>query len=136
MGPSGHQPALLPNWTPYLPLPGSSDQCPVRYGTRWARHAPRNITPPRTWHVARVCSAAPHCSDPDTGQDRIWLETQRRVLCWLCAPHSFTLLLAHGTMQMMVMMMIYMMMICSVVPMIADLDDATGSRGEEPKIRK
>lgn len=39
-------------------------------------------------------------------------------------------------MQMMVMMMIYMMMICSVVPMIADLDDATGSRGEEPKIRK
>ena len=55
----------------------------------------------------------------------------------LYAPHSFTLVLAHGTKQMMVMMMlVMMMMICSVVLMIADLDDATGNRGEEPKIRK
>ena len=53
----------------------------------------------------------------------------------LYAPHSCTLVLAHGTKQMMVMMTM-MMMICSMVLMIADLDDATGNRGEEPKIRK
>ena len=36
----------------------------------------------------------------------------------------------------MMVMMMFMMMICSMVLMIADLDDATGNRGEEPKIRK
>ena len=57
------------------------------------------------------------------------------MLPWLHTPSPLTLVLEHGKKQMMVMM-IFMMMICSMVLMIADLDDATGNRGEEPKIRK
>ena len=126
-GPSGTQP-------PHRCLTGprtcrclalvTSAQCAM------ARAAPVTSQRPArgTWHV----SAARRHTAVTRTLARTGSSSRHSVLCWLCAPHSCTLVLAHGTKQMMVMMM----MICSMVLMIADLDDATGNRGEEPKIRK